>query len=56
MQVVRLASEIDFGGWRSAARSLRARGVRPRDVLWTVDGAERFSVGAETPPCLLACC
>ncbi len=39
MQVIRLASETDFAGWRQAARGLRARRVRPEDVIWTVDGA-----------------
>lgn len=37
MRVARLASEIDFAGWRSAARSLRAEGVEPRAVVWTVE-------------------
>ncbi|CAN7230879.1 UdgX family uracil-DNA binding protein [Phenylobacterium sp. LjRoot219] len=53
MQVARLASEIDFEGWRGAARSLRARGVRPPDVLWTVEGRELFAgtalSGRESP-------
>jgi probable DNA metabolism protein len=39
MQVVRLASELDFAGWREAARALRTRGVPPGETLWTVDGA-----------------
>ena len=39
MQVIRLASETDFAGWRQAARTLRARHARPEDVIWTVDGA-----------------
>jgi DNA polymerase len=38
MQVVRLESETDFEGWRGAARGLRANGVSPADVLWTVEG------------------
>ncbi|MFZ3006265.1 MAG: UdgX family uracil-DNA binding protein [Phenylobacterium sp.] len=38
MRVVRLASEIDFVGWREAARSLRGQGVAPDTVIWTVDG------------------
>jgi len=38
MQVVRLASETDFPGWREAARTLRARRVAPQEALWTVDG------------------
>lgn len=46
MQVARLASETDFEGWRGAARSLRARGVPPKDVLWTVEGSELFAGAA----------
>ncbi|MDP3172911.1 MAG: TIGR03915 family putative DNA repair protein, partial [Phenylobacterium sp.] len=38
MPVIRLDSEVDFAGWRTAARSLRAQGVTPDDALWTVDG------------------
>lgn len=38
MRVVRLASEIDFAGWREAARSLRGQGASPDTVIWTVDG------------------
>ncbi|MDB5451514.1 MAG: phage polymerase-related protein, partial [Caulobacteraceae bacterium] len=38
MPVVRLASETDFAGWRTAARGLRLAGVEPRDTFWTVDG------------------
>ena len=37
MRVVRLASEIDFAGWRAAARGLRAEGVEPRAVVWAVE-------------------
>ncbi|MDP1875355.1 UdgX family uracil-DNA binding protein [Phenylobacterium sp.] len=40
MRVVRLASETDFDGWRSAARLLRAEGAQPAQVLWTVDGGQ----------------
>jgi probable DNA metabolism protein len=47
MQVVRLASETDFAGWRAAARGLRLRHVAPDDVLWTVDGDA--ALFAETP-------
>ncbi|WP_308238132.1 hypothetical protein [Phenylobacterium sp. J367] len=50
MQVVRLASETDFAGWRDAARGLRARGVAPADALWTVDGAgDLFGEAAPAP-------
>lgn len=37
MRVVRLTSEIDFAGWRAAARVLRAEGVEPQAALWTVE-------------------
>ena len=39
MQVVRLADETDYAGWRQAARDLRGRGAPPESVIWTVDGA-----------------
>ncbi|HEV7386038.1 MAG TPA: DUF4130 domain-containing protein, partial [Phenylobacterium sp.] len=43
MQVVRLASETDFPGWRAAARTLRARRIAPEEALWTVDaGGDLF--------------
>ena len=48
MQVVRLAHETDFDGWREAARSLRAHGVAPEAALWTVDGAAELF--APEPP------
>ena len=38
MEVVRLAHETDFDGWRQAARALRARDVAPEAALWTVEG------------------
>lgn len=37
MRVVRLASEIDFEGWRKAARVLRAEGAPPDTLIWTVE-------------------
>ncbi len=37
MRVARLESEIDFEGWRGAARVLRAEGVKPEAVVWTVE-------------------
>jgi probable DNA metabolism protein len=47
LQVVRLASETDFPGWREAARTLRARRVAPDEALWTVDGGgDLFDDGA----------
>lgn len=37
MRTVRLESEIDFPGWRVAARALKADAVRPEEALWTVE-------------------
>lgn len=51
MQVVRLASETDFAGWRAAARRLRAEGASPEAVIWTVDdrgGSERETIAGAT--------
>lgn len=42
MRVARLESEIDYAGWRAAARALRRDGVAPEAVLWTVE-RELFS-------------
>ena len=50
MQVARLAHETDFDGWRQAARALRARGVAPEAVLWTVDGDGGLFGAAEPSP------
>ena len=50
MRVVRLASEIDFAGWRDAARALRSADVAPDDVIWTIDGeGDLFSEDAPPP-------
>lgn len=49
MRVVRLASETDFEGWRSAARALRAEAATPADVLWTVDGGQASLFPADAP-------
>ncbi|MET0336786.1 MAG: UdgX family uracil-DNA binding protein [Caulobacter sp.] len=38
MRVARLSNEIDFDGWRRQARTLRAQGVAPEHVIWTVGG------------------
>ena len=38
MTVATLASEADFDGWRLAARALRAQGVAPEAVTWSVGG------------------
>ncbi|MDX9997705.1 MAG: UdgX family uracil-DNA binding protein [Phenylobacterium sp.] len=50
MRLVRLASEIDFDGWRRAARALRTACVPPEDVVWTVDGeGDLFAAGEPAP-------
>jgi len=40
MHHIILDSEIDFDGWRQAARTLALNGVNPSDVRWTVRGNE----------------
>lgn len=40
MRLIRLSTETDFDGWRTAARSLRLAGVPPGKVAWTVNGSE----------------
>lgn len=48
--VVRLASEIDFDGWRSAARRCRSLGLKPEQVIWRVGSAsELFDDGGGLP-------
>jgi len=50
MRVVRLESEIDFAGWRQAARALRDGSVPPDEVIWTVGGeGDLFADEAVTP-------
>ena len=39
MYAVRLAGEIDFDGWRQAARRLRLAQVGPPGVVWRVGEA-----------------
>src|SRR5271157_4563681 len=40
MQLIILDSEIDFDGWRKAARALALNEIKPSDVTWTVRGNE----------------
>ena len=40
MQSVVLADEVDFGGWRAAARRLALAGVPPESVAWSVGAPE----------------
>jgi probable DNA metabolism protein len=47
MPVAVLNSEIDFDGWRLAARRLRLNGVRPEAVSWRI-GGDLFEAVDET--------
>jgi uracil-DNA glycosylase len=43
MNVIRLAGETDFTGWRNAARRLVAAGIPPEHIEWAIgDGATLF--------------
>jgi uracil-DNA glycosylase len=46
MQVIILAGEDDFDGWRSAARSLALRHVAAEQVHWTIAGEHSDLFGA----------
>lgn len=46
---VALKSEIDFDGWRAAARRLRLAGIEPADVNWRVGGAGPSLFGQPAP-------
>ena len=38
MHHITLDGEIDFDGWRKAARALALNDVKPSDVIWNVAG------------------
>ncbi len=40
MNSVVLAHEVDWSGWRAAARGLALRGVAPEDVVWSVRASD----------------
>ena len=53
MQVVSLAEEDDFEGWRDAARGLVLAGASPSEISWRVgDGGDLFAAAgpASAPP------
>jgi DNA polymerase len=51
MRSVVLAHEVDWGGWRDAARSLALDGVKPEDIVWSVRAPDDlFAAAAEDPP------
>ncbi len=45
MHSVVLAHEVDWGGWRDAARSLALSGVEPDQVTWSVKAADDLFAG-----------
>ena len=53
MELIRLRSEIDFDGWRSAARTLIGRSIAPEDVEW-VTGSSPSLLGTEAAETVLA--
>jgi probable DNA metabolism protein len=48
MQLITLDSDIDFDGWRTAARSLVLNDVTPAEVTWRVRGSEPDLFGDDT--------
>jgi DNA polymerase len=49
MREVALESEIDFAGWRAAARALLVADVPPEEVIWRVGADAGLFAGGETP-------
>jgi len=51
MRSVVLANQVDWGGWRAAARALALESVPPEDVVWSVgEPADLFAAdGPEAP-------
>ena len=50
MKSVVLAHEVDWGGWRAAARSLALGGTAPEDVVWSVRAADDLFAEVEDEP------
>jgi DNA polymerase len=49
MHIIRLESEDDFEGWRTAARSLALAGIAPDQVGWTVGDGPADLFASDTP-------
>ena len=50
MRSVVLAHEVDWGGWRDAARALALEGVPPEGIVWSVQAPDDlFAAGADAP-------
>ena len=50
MKSVVLAHEVDWGGWRTAARSLALGGTAPEEVVWSVRAADDLFAEVEDEP------
>ncbi len=50
MRSIVLAHEVDFAGWRVAARDLAVEGVPPEAVIWSVGAPDDLFAGTEQPP------
>ena len=51
MQTIILAHEVDWGGWRDAARRLALAGVTPDEIVWSVNAPDDlFAETPDTPP------
>jgi DNA polymerase len=50
MESVVLAGEVDFAGWRAAARRLALAGIAPEQAIWSVgEASDLFATEGETP-------
>ena len=45
-----LAHEVDWEGWRSAARSLALEGIPPENVIWSVGAPDDLFAEGDRPP------
>lgn len=55
MHQIQLHSDIDFAGWRQAARALVLSNVAPAEVRWSVAGAAPDLFAEPEPPSALPC-
>jgi hypothetical protein len=50
MESIILSDEVDFLGWRSAARRLALAGIPPEEAVWSVGYAsDLFAASGQTP-------
>ncbi len=50
MRSVALAHQVDWEGWRTAARTLALDGVPPEEVVWSVGAPDDLFAEGERPP------